>query len=71
MVARATWSGLVLYLLQRQGEVEVAAEAEAEHFLLQLQLEEACKVRLFMMVCLVKCCLILEHLIHSYPGISA
>ena len=73
MVAQVTWFGLALYLLQRQGEVEVAAEAEAEaeHFLLQLQLEEACKVRLHMLDRLVRFCLILEHLILSYHGIFA
>ena len=51
-------------------EVEVVDEAaEAEHFLLQLQCREVYKVRLYVMGCLVRFCLILEHLILSYHGI--
>ena len=70
--ARAICPTLALYLPLVPVEVEVVAEAaEAEHFLLQLQRREACKVRLYVMDCLVKFCLILEHLILSYHDISA
>ena len=71
--AQAIWPRLALYPLLL-GEVEVvdeAAEAEAEHFLLQLQRREACKVRLYMLVCRAKFCLTLKHLIHLYHDIFA
>ena len=74
MGERAIWPRLALYLPLLPVEVEVvdeASEAEAEHFLLQLQHQEVCKLRLYMLVCRVKFCLILEHHIHLYLDIFA